>query len=156
LLEEVSWDHPGLETPLAAQLTPQEAINASRPKPSECDVVLVILWARIGTPLPSEYVKADGTRYESGTEWAHSDAVAASEKSGAAQPVVERRTEEIRLNPDDADFDERVDQRRRVQRFFATFRNSDGSPRRSCHDYSTPPAFEALLEHHLREILWSQ
>jgi len=156
LLEEVSWDHPGLETPLAAQLTPQEAINARRPKPSECDVVLVILWARIGTPLPPECVKADGTRYESGTEWEYCDAMAAAEKFGTPQLLVYRRTEEIRLNPDDADFDARVEQRRRVQRFFATFRNSDGSLRRSCHDYSTPTAFEALLEHHLREILWSR
>jgi len=154
-LEEVSWDAEGLEAPLTAQLTPQEAINACRPKPSQCDVVLVILWARMGTPLPANYLKANGTRYESGTEWEYLDAIAAAEKSGVPHVLVYRRTEDVWLNADDRDFDDQVEQRRRVQAFFAAFRNGDGSLRRTCHTYPTPSAFEALLESHLREIMWS-
>jgi hypothetical protein len=67
LIEDVSWDKPAAPLPLAARLTPQEAINQGLPRPAECDVVLVILWARMGTPLPPEYVKPDGGRFESGT-----------------------------------------------------------------------------------------
>ena len=54
-LEEVSWDDPGAPVPLDAHLTPQGAINNRRPKPSQCDVVVVILWSRMGTPLPPEH-----------------------------------------------------------------------------------------------------
>ena len=70
LLETVAWDKPGADTPMLATLTPQEAIAEQRPKPSECDVVVVIFWSRMGTPLPKSYVKDDGvTPYLSGTEW---------------------------------------------------------------------------------------
>jgi hypothetical protein len=47
----VSWDDPASPTPMPATLTPQEAVNRFGPKPSECDVVVVILWSRLGTPL---------------------------------------------------------------------------------------------------------
>jgi hypothetical protein len=50
-------------------LTPQEAVNRSLSKPSQCDVVVVILWGRMGTPLPESYKKPNGTLYLSGTEW---------------------------------------------------------------------------------------
>ena len=54
---------------MEAGLTPQEAINRGIAKPSECDLVIVILWSRMGTPLPPEYTKPDGTTSLSGTEW---------------------------------------------------------------------------------------
>ena len=36
-----------------ATLTPQEAVNRGLPRPSACDCVVVVLWARMGTPLPA-------------------------------------------------------------------------------------------------------
>jgi hypothetical protein len=65
----VAWDKPGSRTPMLATLTPQEAINAGMTKPSQCDLVVVILWSRMGTALPAEYRKADGSSYLSGTEY---------------------------------------------------------------------------------------
>ena len=52
VFQEIAWDSPGGATPLAAHLTPQQAINQNLPTPSQCDVVIVILWSRMGTPLP--------------------------------------------------------------------------------------------------------
>src|SRR4051812_27791215 len=46
----VSWDDPAAPTPMLATLPPQEAVNRRLPRPSECDVVVVILWSRMGTP----------------------------------------------------------------------------------------------------------
>ena len=86
LIEEVSWDNPAAPVPLAAQLTPQEAINQGSPKPADCDVVVVVLWARMGTPLPAEYVKQDGTRFESGTEWEYLNAIGEAERRGNGTP----------------------------------------------------------------------
>src|SRR5205085_2529430 len=71
-LEVVAWDQVR-STPVLATLTPQEAINESLPRPAECDIVVVIFWSRMGTPLPPEYVKPDGSRYASGTEWEYED-----------------------------------------------------------------------------------
>src|SRR4051812_11024114 len=61
LVEAVAWDDPDALTPMPAQLTPQEAVDRHLPKPSACDIVVVILWARMGTLLPpDEYRKPDG------------------------------------------------------------------------------------------------
>ena len=39
------------------------------PKPSECDIVIVIFWSRMGTPLLTTYVKSNVSPYPSDTEW---------------------------------------------------------------------------------------
>ena len=64
-LEIVAWDGPGGHVPMTATSTPQAAIDQGLARPSECDVVLVILWNRMGTPLPDTYRRVDGTRYGS-------------------------------------------------------------------------------------------
>ena len=76
MIEVVAWDKEGGGTPMLAQLTPQEAINQGLPKPSECDIFVMLFWVRMGTPLPHpEYQKTDGSQYMSGTEWEFVDAV---------------------------------------------------------------------------------
>jgi len=37
-------------------------------KPSECDIVLGVLWNRLGTPLPKQFDTEDGKSFQSGTE----------------------------------------------------------------------------------------
>ena len=152
-LEEVSWDDPGAPVPLDAHLTPQEAINNTRSKPSQCDVVVVILWSRMGTPLPPEHRKPDGTPYVSGTEWEYCDAVEAARTLGKPTVLVCRRTEELLVGVKDAKRDEKIRQSEAVETFFAGFSNPDGSLRQSYHRYSSPSEFEDLLERVLRELI---
>lgn len=45
-IEIVSWDDPYASTPLLANLTPQQAIDRGLPRPSDCDLTVVILWGR--------------------------------------------------------------------------------------------------------------
>ena len=60
----VSWDDPAAPVPMDATITPQEAVNRFGPKPSECDIVVVILWSRLGTHLDvSVFRKPDGGPY---------------------------------------------------------------------------------------------
>ena len=73
----ISWDDPNTSVPFEADLTPQET-NLRRIKPSECDIVIVILCARMGTPLSSE----DGTGFQSGTEWEYEDALKSKTTGG--------------------------------------------------------------------------
>ncbi len=47
-LELVAWDDPAAPIPLRANESPQESVNAFRPRPADCDIV--ILWSRMGTP----------------------------------------------------------------------------------------------------------
>jgi hypothetical protein len=42
----IAWDKPGADTPMLATMSPQEAIEAGLPRPSECDIVVVIFWSR--------------------------------------------------------------------------------------------------------------
>lgn len=153
VLETIAWDKPGVDTPMLASLTPQEAIAQQRPKPSECDVVVVIFWSRMGTPLPSSYVKEDGTPYRSGTEWEYLDAVRAAEATGRPKVLVYRRDEVPSFKPDDPEFDSNVEQWRIVQQFFCDFRNVDGSIRGGVNEYDTPDSLEKRLTDHLREIV---
>ena len=74
-LEVVAWDKPGVDTAMPAQLEPQEAINEGLKNPSECNLIIVIYWSRMGTPLSEKYRKPGGSRYRSGTEYEFIDAM---------------------------------------------------------------------------------
>ena len=152
-IEEVSWDDPGAPVPMDTHLTPQDAIDKRRPKPSQCDIVVVILWSRMGTPLPPEHRKPDGTPYVSGTEWEYCDAIEAVRRLGKPTVLVCRRTEELLVGVRDAKRDEKIRQSEAVETFFAGFSNPDGSLRQSYHPYRSPSEFEDLLERVLRELI---
>lgn len=117
-VETVAWDKPGAGTPMLATMTPQEAIKQGLPTPAECDIVIVVFWARMGTPLPDQWKKPDGSRYRSGTEWEYLNALEAAERQGKPAVLVYRRTEKINLDPDDPDFELKLQQRRQVKQFF--------------------------------------
>lgn len=152
VFEVVAWDQPGAGPPMLATMTPQAAIAAGLPKPSECDVVIVIVWRRMGTPLPDDYRKPNGSAYVSGTEWEYLDALGAAERSGKPILLVYRRTGAGTADTSRSDVDA-VSQAHRVQEFFAAFRNPDGSIRRGCNDYVDPEDFRRQFEQHLRAIV---
>ena len=71
----IAWDDPAARIPLLATQPPQDSVNDALPRPAVCDIVIVVLWARMGTPLPDNVRKPNGTPYLSGTEWEYEDAV---------------------------------------------------------------------------------
>src|SRR5918997_4897021 len=90
----VSWDDPAAPILMDAAITPQEAVNRFGPKPSECDVVVVVLWSRLGTHLDVKaFCKPGGEPYLSGTEWEFENALNAPEPRRPTI-LVYRRTEE--------------------------------------------------------------
>jgi hypothetical protein len=120
---------------MLATQTPQESVNAARPRPATCDIVIVILWSRMGTPLPDNLRKANGEPYLSGTEWEYEDAVNSPQRPRPAV-LVYRRIEKLKLEIDDPDFDDKRAQFRRVEAFFARFRNADGSLAGGVNEYA--------------------
>ncbi len=149
----VAWDQPGEAVAMDAGLTPQEAIAQGLPKPSECDLVVVILWARMGTPLPSDYEKADGSPYLSGTEWEYENAMAAESRPERPAVWVYRRKETPAPKLDDPNYLKIVGQWQKVTAFFERLTNSDGSFEGGVNSYQNPEAFEKKFRGHLRDHL---
>src|SRR5512132_2967509 len=98
--ELIAWDDPAARIPMLATETPQDSVNAARPRPANCDIVIVILWSRMGTLLPGSVRKPNGERYLSGTEWEYEDAVH-SPRQPRPQVYVYRRTEEPKIGLSD-------------------------------------------------------
>jgi formylglycine-generating enzyme required for sulfatase activity len=151
-IDVVSWDDPHGGATMDARLTPQQAVNQSLPTPAECDLTVVLLWGRLGTPLAE--TKADGTPYLSGTEWEFDNALAAN------KPVfVYRRAEKVLLDPDDPAFDDKLAQKRRVDAFFERFKGEGGTLLRGHATYASTDELitrlrsdvERLLSERLRE-----
>ena len=155
-VQTVALDKPCAGTPMLAGMTPQQAIAEGLPKPSECDIVIVILWSRMGTPLPTEYAKLDGKPCLSGTEWEYCDAKRAWDQYKKPAILIYRRTEKLLFDPDDQDYEEKGEQRRKVKSFFESFRNPDGSISSGVNDYADPAQFEKDLSLHLRSVIHNQ
>lgn len=150
----IAWDKRSGVTPMLATMTPQMAITAGMPKPSDCDIVIVILWSRMGTPLPEEYVKEDGTPYLSGTEWEFEDAFRAAKRSGSPDILVYRREDAVLLNPSDPEFTKKYEQWKRLEHFFASFSApSTNAINRGYNSFVTPDDFRRQLESHLRTVI---
>ena len=147
-LQCIGWDQPGGEVAMEANLTPQEAIKKGLPQPSECDLVAVILWSRIGTPLPPEYKKPDGTTYLSGTEWEYQDAIATG-----TTVWLYRRSQVPQVAFNDPGFQEKRQQWDKVEAFFRGLVGEGGSLKGGVNAYQTPDEFRRQFEQHLRDRL---
>lgn len=142
-LQIIAWDDPRYSTVMRASLTPQEAINRGLARPSQCDIVVVIFWSRMGTP----FTHTDGVEYQSGTHWELLDALSSSE----THTVIYRRTEKRLFEDDD---DEGRTQYRRVKNFFASdLFYKDGKIVRAVREYATPGDFETLFEENFVELI---
>lgn len=154
-LEVIAWDKPGMNVPMTANTTPQNDVNVTLPKPSECEIVIVIFWARMGTPLPAEIVRADGSRYLSGTQWEYEDALQAAKRNpGKPEILIYRRSEEPIISMRDAEREEKFKQLQLVDEFFTKFRDADGASLQGYNQYKTLDEFRGNLDIHLRKIIY--
>jgi len=113
---------------MEAGLTPQEAIAEGLPKPEDCDLAVVILWSRIGTPLPEDFdSKADGSPYLSGSEWEYLNSLEGFRKNGNPAVWVYRRDGAPQFAIDDPELTSKRDQWQKLEGFFAAFTNPDGT-----------------------------
>ena len=146
LIDVVSWDDPQASAQMDFRLTPQQAVNRSLPIPAECDLTVVLLWGRMGTPLTE--TKAEGTPYLSGTEWELENALSAN------RPVwLYRRSDKVLLDLDDNEFESKIAQMRHVIRFFKGLKGADGSIRRSHASYASTGELAARLRRDMDQFL---
>ncbi|MCK5000254.1 MAG: hypothetical protein KAS23_11990, partial [Anaerohalosphaera sp.] len=136
----VAWDDAASGTAMKGELTPQAALKEGLPVPSECDIVIVLFWSRLGTP----FTDSDGKRYESGTHWELLDAL----NSSCTDTYIYRRTEPPDLGQINAPtHDEDLIQYRRLQKFLndEPFYRGD-EIQKSVRDYETPSDFEEMFD----------
>ena len=146
-IEAVYWEN----RPLVATASFQEQL----PNPSETDIVLTILWSRLGTILPNHIKRADGSHYASGTEFEFDDAVAGFRRSGEPEILVYRKTATLEFSGDAAVAAEQLKQKQSLDEFTSKWfaKATDGSLKAAFHAFASPADFEELVEAHLGRLV---
>ena len=131
-------------------LTADRTFQAGLTQPEDCDIVLVILWTRLGSPLPEEPYRG-----MTGTEWEFVNAVEASARTGVPEVLVYKKTAPKLVDITDASVArEAVEDRRRLDEFFrSNFFNEDNTFRRAFRTFDSDASFRELLEVQLRKLL---
>jgi hypothetical protein len=120
----------------------------------EADLALFILWARMGTPLPSnEFSRPDGSQYASGTEYEFERARESHEQKSSPEILCYLKTAEVSLSMKD-----RALRARQVAELDAVsafvdkwFRSADGTFKSAFYNFEKTAQFEELLEVHMRD-----
>ena len=146
-LEAILWEHE----PLRATGHFQEQIT----RPSDADLVVCILWSRLGTRLPEQFRRKDGGRYASGTEWEFEDAAEAFREHGTPDLLVYRKTREAVADLTDRDaVMKRLEQKEALDAFIDRwFGSAVDSFKAAFHTFMTPDEFESMLEEHVRRLI---
>ena len=128
--------------------------------PSKFDIVLLILWSRLGTNLPPqspvrEYRGIDGRVPVTGTEWEYEDALAAARASNGIPDILVFRD----FNPALVDMEHATDQQddvaqiARLTQFWQRHFKDGEEFRGSFNDYRSLEEFESKLKQQLRAVL---
>lgn len=147
-LEPIFWEHEPMRM--------TDTFQTQIPPPSEADIFICILWSRIGTRLPAKITRADGSRYESGTEYEFEDAWSGFDDNGKPDILVYRKTvpPPFLLKPDAPDYLDKLKQKELLETFFRKwFQDEEGSFVRAFNPFDDLAQFEERLESHLYKIL---
>ena len=127
--------------------------------PSAFDIVVLIVWSRLGTPLPErtqvrEYRGMDGRAPVTGTEWEYEEALKAAREVGTPDLLVYRSREYARVNTLDSegrrkDFEQFED----LDRFWSRHFANQGTYLGAYTEFTSGAEFAAAFEKHLRKLI---
>lgn len=147
-LKPILWERE----PLLASGHFQDALD-----PATADIMVCILWSRLGSPLPDKFKGVDGRTGLTGTEWEFEYAEKARQESGKPDILVYRKTSNISLILDDeTSTRQALDQKHMVEDFFQNnFHNQDESNtfKRAYFPFDATQEFEQQLEPHLQKLI---
>jgi tetratricopeptide (TPR) repeat protein len=143
--EVLAWDDAAQKVVLLAGESGQASVDRALGVPSACDLTVVVLWARLGTPPADRPPKPDGTPYRSGTEWELDDALA------AGKPVlVCRRLAKAQVDATDPEaLQEFARQAQLVNDLFGEL----ATRRVNVNTYTEPGEVAALVEGELKRMV---
>jgi hypothetical protein len=133
----------------------QDAIVA----PGESDILLLILWARLGTPLPEhtqtrDYRGIDGRMPVTGTEWEFESALSAHKERGAPDLLAYRKKSlPIAKYESAADLEELRRQLEKLDAFWKRHFLDLGEFRAAYNEFSDINNFEIKLDADLRKLI---
>lgn len=127
--------------------------------PSQSDIVVLILWSRLGTPLPvnsgkREYRGIDGRAPVTGTEWEYEDALAANRAKGAPDLLVYRSNREPQISLRDPQKKALAEnQWSALESFWSRYFQAGGVFLSAYHGFDDLEDFGDMLEAHLRQLI---
>lgn len=150
-LTPIFWE----DEPLLASDTFQAQIYPAQ----DSDIYIGIFWSRLGSPLPENIRRPDGSRYLSGSEYEFEDAMTGFRATGKPNILVYRKTTEplVGLN-DRKTLMDRLEQNERLEGFVRNwFMTEDGeSYTGAFHCFEAEEHFEDMVSTHLRKLVLSQ
>ncbi|MFI5012025.1 MAG: SUMF1/EgtB/PvdO family nonheme iron enzyme [Hyphomicrobiales bacterium] len=148
-IEALLWERE----PLVASHSFQEKI----PPPREADIVVVILWSRLGVPLQGDKFSGPlSAKPVTGTEWEFEDALKSQRERTLPDLLMYRKKAEITTTLSDEDAIYRqLEQKRLVDAFFERwfYDPSVKSFTAAFHEFVDAAVFEETLETHLRALI---
>jgi hypothetical protein len=127
--------------------------------PSESDIVVFIVWSRLGTPLPlktetREYRGIDGRVPVTGTEWEFEDALAAQKRRGAPDLLAYRKQADPTVSlKDKAAKTLAEEQWDRLEVFWTRWFVNRGQFRAAFNEFADLDGFEVKLESDLKSLI---
>jgi WD40 repeat protein len=150
-IESYRWEHE----PMLATGTFQDAIDP----PSAFDIVILILWSRLGTHLPKEtkvriYAGMDGRQPVTGTEWEYEDALKVAQEHGAPDILAFRNVSPAMVATHDPNEQQRSVAQLNALNEFWTRHFADRGVFLSAYDsYRTLEEFTERLDRSLRKLI---
>jgi hypothetical protein len=148
-LRAVMWERE----PLLASHHFQELITP----PHDTDIVVVILWSRLGTALPDDRFTGPLSGGEvSGTEWEFEDALKSHRENNSPEILMYHKAAEPTVGLGDTNAARlRLDQKERVDAFFRKWfvDQERGNPSAASRTFADATQFEEMLEDHLRALV---
>jgi tetratricopeptide (TPR) repeat protein len=142
----VIWEHE----PLFGHTGFQQQLE----RPSNCDLVVSILWSRLGSRLPSGFAPEEGEPAPTGTEFEIHDALASFAARGKPKLLIYRKIPGPQISLGSDDFAERSDQYQRLDEFCQrVFHDEDGAVIVAHHTFNDSHTFERRLAEHVRRWL---
>ena len=127
--------------------------------PSAFDVVVLILWSRLGTHLPErtavrEYRGLDGRVPVTGTEWEFEEAFHAAKQRGAPDLLVYRSLKPAPFDTQDPDrFEQQSRQLKALNAFWERHFSNQGMFIGAYTSFTSDAEFATALENHLRKLI---
>ena len=127
--------------------------------PSETDILVLILWSRLGTPLPAstatrEYRGIDGRSPVTGTEWEFESALAAYQQKGAPHLLAYKKKAPPKAEyKSAADLQELAHQLQKLEAFWRAHFLDKGEFKAAYGSFTDLDDFESRLENDLRKLI---
>ncbi len=132
-----------------------EDYQAQIEPPSTFDIVICILWSRLGSRLHSSYTLPDGRVADSGTEWEFVDAFEHHRLHATPEILVWVNKTKPTVALDDPDSDERFSQWKKLQAFLERWTRDEREKlfKGALNSYRSLAQFEEKLEIGLRKVI---